>query len=346
MAKRRMISSEIYRTTRFLRLSFGAQALYSQAICAADDEGAVDIEMLRRDGQFRKPHIAELIEAGYLVRLEGEFVWIRDWFSMNKVPASRFHPSIYHDLIAALRTSPRPDAVVTDMNPDHAAASAYADPSSAIVGTGSDQTPTTGRTGSDQSSTTGRTGSDQSLTTGRTDSDQSLITGGSGSDHCSSAYEDVQMEKEKSSKIAGFQPSDADILHDECSTGKDSKGKDREVECSDSDGCGAQPLYTLGKETLTKEDYEWLCKHFSKEAVDRKVHRILTTPYYGCLNRQTITNWCQEDLEKINVPHELMPYSRDNYWFQGEIRSDYDTSNFERDFVANNPPGMYSDDFD
>ena len=346
MAKRRMISSEIYRTTRFLRLSFGAQALYSQAICAADDEGAVDIEMLRRDGQFRKPHIAELIEAGYLVRLEGEFVWIRDWFSMNKVPASRFHPSIYHDQIAALRTDPCPDAVVSDMESDHAVASADANQSSAIVRTASDQSPTTVETASDQSPTTGGTGSDQSPTTGETDSDQSLTMVGSGSDHCSSAYEDVQMEKEKSSKIAGFQPSDADILHDECSTGKDSKGKDREVECSDSDGCGAQPLYTLGKETLTKEDYEWLCKHFSKEAVDRKIHRILTTPYYGCLNRQTITNWCQEDLEKINVPHELMPYSRDNYWFQGEIRSDYDTSNFERDFVANNPPGMYSDDFD
>ena len=289
MAKRRMISSEIYRTTRFLRLSFGAQALYSQAICAADDEGAVDIEMLRRDGQFRKPHIAELIEAGYLVRLEGEFVWIRDWFSMNKVPASRFHPSIYH---------------VT--------ASAYADQPPAMVETGSDQSPT---------------------------------TGGTGSDHRTTVYKDVQMENEKSSEIKGFHPSDADILHDECSTGKDSKGKNREVECSDSGGCGAQPLHTLGKETLTKEDYEWLCKHFSKEAVDRKIHRILTTPYYGCLNRQTITQWCQEDLEKINVPSKLMPYSRDNYWFQGEIRSDYDTSNFERDFVANNPPGMYSDDY-
>ena len=312
MAKRRMISSEIYRTTRFLRLSFGAQALYSQAICAADDEGAVDIEMLRRDGQFRKPHIAELIEAGYLVRLEGEFVWIRDWFSMNKVPASRFHPSIYHNQIAALRTVPCPAVAVADTDQDHVTASAYADQPSAIVGTGSDQF---------------------------------LATGGTGSDHCSTVYIDVQMENEKSSEIKGFQPSDADILHDECSTGKDSKGKDREVECSDSGGCGAQPLHTLGKETLTKEDYEWLCKHFSKEAVDRKIHRIMATPYYGCLNRQTITQWCQEDLEKINVPSELMPYSRDKYWFQGEIRSDYDTSNFERDFVANNPSGMYSDDY-
>jgi hypothetical protein len=53
-------------------------------------------------------------------------------------------------------------------------------------------------------------------------------------------------------------------------------------------------LYQLGTETLTHTQHNELLNRFSKDILDEVINRIVSHPYHGCLNPETIAKWCEE----------------------------------------------------
>ncbi len=104
------------------------------------------------------------------------------------------------------------------------------------------------------------------------------------------------------------------------SVGKDRLGKDRLGECK----------YTLGNEQLSEEDYTHLIKTYGKETVDEVIHRILSHPYYGCLNKEKISEWCM-DVKKRVIN---MPQKKKNGFANFQQR-DYDFEELERTLLCN-----------
>ena len=97
-------------------------------------------------------------------------------------------------------------------------------------------------------------------------------------------HNNCSCSSEKAAVSAGFDVLPGDILDPQVSTGKDSSGK-----CSDS-----EPLFTLGKETLTDTEYKHLCARYSRDMVDETINRIIRNSYFGCLNTATVSQWCEE----------------------------------------------------
>ena len=58
--------------------------------------------------------------------------------------------------------------------------------------------------------------------------------------------------------------------------------------------CVEEILYQLGTESITHTQYNELICRFSKDMVEEVINRILTHPYHGCLNVETIAKWCEE----------------------------------------------------
>jgi len=52
--------------------------------------------------------------------------------------------------------------------------------------------------------------------------------------------------------------------------------------------------YKLGNEELTVTQYGALVNQYGQIVVDEIINRIITHPYYGCLNEKTIGKWCAE----------------------------------------------------
>lgn len=75
------------------------------------------------------------------------------------------------------------------------------------------------------------------------------------------------------------------------SIGKDSIGKVSVDECK----C------KLGNEILTIKQYEMLVSKYGQIVVDEMINRIITHPYYGCLNEKTISQWCMQFNRKKNT---------------------------------------------
>lgn len=73
-------------------------------------------------------------------------------------------------------------------------------------------------------------------------------------------------------------------LETQVSIGKERIDKDSIGECK----------YMLGKESLSEETYNTLVNRFGKTIVDEQINRIISNPYYGCLNEKTISQWCEE----------------------------------------------------
>jgi len=65
---------------------------------------------------------------------------------------------------------------------------------------------------------------------------------------------------------------------------KDSIVKDSIGECK----------YQLGEEKLSEDEYNTLINKYEKNIVDEQINRILSHPYYNCLNVKNISQWCEE----------------------------------------------------
>ena len=71
MARRRMISKDIFMTQEFMMMSLSAQALYSWLVLFADDDGFVGVpERIAIMIGAEKTALIEIINSGFIVKLE------------------------------------------------------------------------------------------------------------------------------------------------------------------------------------------------------------------------------------------------------------------------------------
>ena len=81
--------------------------------------------------------------------------------------------------------------------------------------------------------------------------------------------------------------------------------------------CNEEILYQLGTESITHTQYNELKNRFSKDILDDVINRIVSHPYHGCLNTETIAKWCEESKNRPKakpkkngfINHEQRDYS-------------------------------------
>lgn len=96
MAQRRMIALSVYRQTKFLMLSFAAQALYAHLVVNADDDGVVQAFPIIRMVGAKEEDLRELIDKGYVLEVNDDFlVFITDWLKQNRVPPNKYHEGAF-----------------------------------------------------------------------------------------------------------------------------------------------------------------------------------------------------------------------------------------------------------
>ena len=81
-------------------LSIGAQALYTYLTSNADDDGFVDYngnELQFEIMGIELKYLQELIDQGYVLKLEDALVYIINWTKQNAIPPDRYTKSIYFD---------------------------------------------------------------------------------------------------------------------------------------------------------------------------------------------------------------------------------------------------------
>ena len=85
--------------------------------------------------------------------------------------------------------------------------------------------------------------------------------------------------------------------------------------------------YQLGKEILTDIQYNNLLQSFPKQLLDEVINRIISHPYIGCLNVNTISQWCMEVKKRQGL-------SKKNT-FNNFSQREYDFEELERVLLAN-----------
>lgn len=85
--------------------------------------------------------------------------------------------------------------------------------------------------------------------------------------------------------------------------------------------------YQLGKEILTDTQYNNLLQAYPKKLLDEVINRIISHPYIGCLNVNTISQWCMEAKRRQGV-------SKKNT-FNNFSQREYDFEELERVLLAN-----------
>lgn len=84
-------------------------------------------------------------------------------------------------------------------------------------------------------------------------------------------------------------------------------------------------MYKLGNESLTEEQVHTLMDQYGKETVDSVIHRILSHPYYHCLNERKIAEWCEEEKNRVPAKKKI----------HGSEQRDYDFEELEKLLLAN-----------
>lgn len=103
MAQRRMIPKYIYDSDKFLDLPATTQLLYTHLVVRADDDGFVgNVRRLLLMLPCSEVDLNILIRAGYLIPFETGVCVITDWHQFNKVPKSRYVPTMYLDELKCL----------------------------------------------------------------------------------------------------------------------------------------------------------------------------------------------------------------------------------------------------
>lgn len=86
-------------------------------------------------------------------------------------------------------------------------------------------------------------------------------------------------------------------------------------------------IYKLGTEQLSEKSYNTLLKQFGKTIVDEQINRILSHPYYGCLNEETIGQWCSEAKDRLP---QMKTTTRDFNNFEQRHYTEDEVNNIER----------------
>lgn len=98
MAQRRMISKHIYDSDKFLDLPATTQLLYTHLVVRADDDGFIgNVKRLLRMLPCSEIDLKLLISAGYLIPFESGVCVVSDWNQFNRVPRSKYTPTVYMD---------------------------------------------------------------------------------------------------------------------------------------------------------------------------------------------------------------------------------------------------------
>ena len=85
--------------------------------------------------------------------------------------------------------------------------------------------------------------------------------------------------------------------------------------------------YQLGKEILTDTQYNNLLQSYPKKLLDEVINRIISHPYIGCLNVNTISQWCMEAKKRQGVSNKNA--------FNNFSQREYDFEELERVLLAN-----------
>lgn len=98
MKDRRMISESDIGSTKFIKNSLGAQALYMHLIVKADDDGFVSnaLPVARMIGASQK-EVDELVGNGYLLDMGDDVHVIKHWFINNMMRKETYKPTEYQN---------------------------------------------------------------------------------------------------------------------------------------------------------------------------------------------------------------------------------------------------------
>lgn len=95
---RRMISTEVTDTDKFLELPASTQNLYYYMICHADDDGFLgNPKTIVRSIGAKIDDLNNLIEQDYLIDFEDGTIVIKDWLRHNKIRKDRYQPTAYQN---------------------------------------------------------------------------------------------------------------------------------------------------------------------------------------------------------------------------------------------------------
>lgn len=100
MASRRMISSKIIDSARFIKMPVSCQNLYFHLISRADDDGVIEAFNIMRLVGASEDDLRVLVAKGFVVVLNEDLVtYVTDWLEHNNVRQDRKVDSIYKDLL-------------------------------------------------------------------------------------------------------------------------------------------------------------------------------------------------------------------------------------------------------
>ena len=100
MANRRMFSSRITESTRFVKMPASSQNLYFHLGMKADDDGIVEAYPVMCVIGANEDDLRVLVSKGFVTILNVDFVsFINDWTENNSIRADRKVDSIYKDLL-------------------------------------------------------------------------------------------------------------------------------------------------------------------------------------------------------------------------------------------------------
>ena len=100
MASRRMFSTRIINSARFLKMPVSTQCLYFHLGLHADDDGVVEAYTVMNSIGATEDDLKVLVSKGFVVVLNEDLVtYITDWNENNKLRADRKIDSIYKDLL-------------------------------------------------------------------------------------------------------------------------------------------------------------------------------------------------------------------------------------------------------
>lgn len=125
MATRRMFSSKIVSSARFLKMPIDSQCLYFHLGLHADDDGVVEAYTVMKSIGSSEDNLRVLVSKGFLKILNEDLVaFILDWNEHNLIRADRKVDSIYKNLLLQvvadvdlLEPKPRADTGVIPRQP-------------------------------------------------------------------------------------------------------------------------------------------------------------------------------------------------------------------------------------
>ena len=77
-------------------------------------------------------------------------------------------------------------------------------------------------------------------------------------------------------------------------------------------------MYQLGREVLTRSQYKQLIEQYGEKCVVSQIDKIVNHPYKGCLNEETIAQWCDEEKQRNDKTRKISSwtYEQNKYDFE------------------------------